>query len=252
MRKIMFLFMVFIFLVKISFSLSLEYLGHSCFVLDINSKKIMIDPYSFELKYPFLLNYDFKNLDLVVSTHEHFDHYNELVFKICQKFNIPYFVGTKNDGNDWNPIDYELSGIRIISVNTFHDKSNGKERGKNSAIIFRSGKLKVVHLGDLGHLLDKNQVDRLKNPDILFIPVGGFFTISSSEAISVINSLSPKIIVPMHYKTKFTQDLPISKVDDFIKLLNTSYHVKFIKGRKVGINEGKIEKNTVFVFEGIK
>jgi len=52
--------------------------------------------------------------------------------------------------------------------------------------------------------------------DILFIPVGGFFTIDAAEASQVCTQLRPKVIIPMHFKTPQCA-YPISDVTSFLK-----------------------------------
>ncbi|MCS7243628.1 MAG: MBL fold metallo-hydrolase [Candidatus Calescibacterium sp.] len=197
---------------------SIKYLGHSCFLIEVDSKKILIDPYSYDMGYPLLSKINLKEVNLILSTHEHFDHFNKDVFKISQKLSIPYFVGTKDDGQNWNPINYKFDKIYVNSINTYHDSSLGNDRGKNSVIVIKTNKFKIAHLGDLGHILDKKQAESLKSVDFLFVPVGGFFTISSAEAVKIIKTLSPKVVIPMHYKTKYTRDFPISDINEFIKL----------------------------------
>jgi L-ascorbate metabolism protein UlaG (beta-lactamase superfamily) len=70
----------------------------------------------------------------------------------------------------------------------------------------------------LGHQLSKEQIKSIGKVDVLMIPVGGTFTIDSEEAVKVINSLNPKVVIPMHYVTeasKITFEDYLSPVDDF-------------------------------------
>ena len=77
------------------------------------------------------------------------------------------------------------------------------ERGKNSVFILEVDGLHIVHLGDLGHLLSKDQVKKIGPVDVLMIPVGGVFTINGSEAKKVVEQLKPtQYILPMHYGVK--------------------------------------------------
>jgi L-ascorbate metabolism protein UlaG (beta-lactamase superfamily) len=52
--------------------------------------------------------------------------------------------------------------------------------------------------------------------DILFIPVGGVFTINAAEASQVCTQLRPKVIIPMHFKTPKCA-YPISDVNIFLE-----------------------------------
>jgi len=70
-------------------------------------------------------------------------------------------------------------------------------------------------MGDIGHTLDDATAQQLRPVDILMMPVGGFFTIGSDEADSLIDSLMPDLVIPMHFKTEGV-DFPIAPVDDFL------------------------------------
>ena len=89
------------------------------------------------------------------------------------------------------------------------------------------------HLGDLGHELDEDVVREIGDVDVLFIPIGGNFTIDSMKAWGVIGSIKPRVVVPMHYKTRGLS-LPINEVDSFLE--KSKFNVK-----QVG-NEIDIEK----------
>jgi len=114
--------------------------------------------------------------------------------------------------------EWEVKGVKIIGVRAYHDKSYGEIRGENYIYYFVVDDVAFCHLGDLGHLLEDEQLNVLKDKeiDVLFIPVGGVFTIDHKEAKSVVEQLKPKIVVPMHYKVAKLR-LPISGVEPFIK-----------------------------------
>ncbi|MFV2081994.1 MAG: MBL fold metallo-hydrolase, partial [bacterium] len=97
-----------------------------------------------------------------------------------------------------------------------HDTSKGSERGSN--IIFKAviDGISVCHLGDLGHIISEETAGRIKPVDVLFMPVGGFFTIGKEESDSIIQALEPDLVIPMHFKTAGV-DFPIAPVDDFLE-----------------------------------
>ena len=88
-------------------------------------------------------------------------------------------------------------------------------RGKNAVFVFETGGITVVHLGDLGHLLDDEQIKAIGRTDVLLLPVGGLYTIDAAQAKAVVNQLKPKIVIPMHYKTD-KAGFPIEPVDPFL------------------------------------
>ena len=117
---------------------------------------------------------------------------------------------------------------------------------KNTIFIIRADGLNLCHLGDLGHILDKEQLNEIGNIDILFIPVGGFYTINADQANQIIDKMSPKIIVPMHYKTDAIK-FSIDPVDFFIAGKD---NVKILNSNEYSINKETLpsEKN-IIVFQ---
>ena len=127
--------------------------------------------------------------DIVTVSHFHPDH--------CSTEKIsgsPFII----DG----PGEYEKKGVEILGIASFHDKKNGSERGENTIYVYRMDGLKTCHLGDLGGKLSDKQVERLNEVDILMVPVGGIYTLNAEEAVLVVEQLEPKIVIPMHFKTR--------------------------------------------------
>ena len=91
----------------------------------------------------------------------------------------------------------------------------------------------ICHLGDLGHVLDNKQLERLEGIDILMIPVGGKYTLDAKKAVEVISQIEPRIVIPMHYKTKDVK-ADIDDVEKFIKELGieASYEEKLKINKK--------------------
>ncbi|MDI7276422.1 MAG: MBL fold metallo-hydrolase, partial [Anaerolineae bacterium] len=148
--------------------------------------------------------------EICTISHEHPDHNNHRAV-----------------GNDAvffrSPGEYERAGIFVFGVATFHDRRNGRDRGRNTAFLIEGDGLSVCHLGDLGHVPAQSQVEQLHAPDVLFIPVGGSGTLNAAEAAEVVGLLSPRLVIPMHYQlpglkmrldpvTRFLHEMGVSKV----------------------------------------
>jgi len=99
---------------------------------------------------------------------------------------------------------------------TFHDEEKGSKRGKNTFYLMEIDEASVCHLGDLGHVLTTEEVEKIDNIDVLLLPVGGVSTISAPMAAEVVRQLEPKVVVPMHYKTK-ALNRELEPVDRFLK-----------------------------------
>ena len=109
-----------------------------------------------------------------------------------------------------------MRGIEISGIEVFHDESSGAERGKNTIFKMKIDGMNVVHLGDLGHALSEGDVKDIGSVDVLFVPVGGYFTIDAAAAEAITKTLNPKVVVPMHYKTEKC-GFPIASVDEYTK-----------------------------------
>ena len=179
-----------------------KWLGHSCFLItSMGSVRIITDPYTVGGG----INYSpiEETADIVVVSHSHGDHSN-----VSAVQGTPAVVkgnGTKT-----------AKGIQFKGIDAYHDASQGQQRGPNTIFCFNVDDINLCHLGDLGHVLSPGQVNEIGAVDILFIPVGGFYTIDASVASQVCNQLKPKVVIPMHFKTPKCA-YPIADVEDFLK-----------------------------------
>jgi len=179
--------------------------GQSCFKIQdkVGSEGITLvtDPFdkSLGLKVP---NFE---ADIVTVSHDHYDHNNVAAFRGTPKV-------IKSAG------EYDIKGVMIEGVLSYHDASQGKERGNNIIYRIEMDDITICHLGDLGHVLDNKQLERLEGIDILLVPVGGKYTLDAKLAVEVISQIEPRIVIPMHYKTK-DMKIDIDGVDKFIKEL---------------------------------
>jgi L-ascorbate metabolism protein UlaG (beta-lactamase superfamily) len=145
---------------------------------------------------------------IVTVSHQHPDHANTAAVRPMRDrlFTI--------DG----PGEYEIGGILVTGVRTYHDKKKGAELGTNTTYVIHMDDVVFCHLGDLGHELSAQQLDEIGAIDVLFVPVGGGETIGPAEAAGVISQLEPRIVIPMHYalaeQQSFTVEL--ASLDKFV------------------------------------
>jgi len=178
-----------------------------------NQVNIVIDPFSQEvgLRLPKL------EADIVLSTHEHYDHNN------VKAVGGNYFLIE-------GPGEYEIKEVFIQGIPAFHDDLQGKERGGMTIFTIEAEELRLCHLGDLGQKeLTPDQLEKIGEIDILMIPIGGNYTISGKEAVKIMSQIEPKIIIPMHYALpklkvklegveKFLKTMGIKKIEPVNKL----------------------------------
>ena len=182
--------------------MKIKWLGHACFLITSrNGIRIISDPYAVGGG----INYSpiKETADVVVVSHDHDDHSNVSAVKGTPE--IVKGSGTKT-----------AKGIQFRGIATYHDTSQGAQRGSNTVFCFTVDDIKLCHLGDLGHVLSPGQVNEIGAIDIVFVPVGGIYTIGAPVASQVCNQLKPKVAIPMHFKTPGCA-YPIAGVEDFLK-----------------------------------
>ncbi len=202
-------------------AMKIKYLGHAAFELaTAGGARIVFDPYTAgafgTLDYGAIEG----KYDVAVTSHDHADHTSKEV--LARSKNKVTQAGKATFG-----------GIVVESIATFHDESKGSKRGANLVSIVECEGLRVAHLGDLGHAITAEECPGLVGVDVMMIPVGGHFTIDAAEAASIVKTFSPKIVIPMHYKTP-KADFPIRPVEDFTKLME--------RVEKAGASEIEIKK----------
>ena len=163
----------------------IQYLGHSCFRLRGRDGILICDPFDRSVG----LDLGRQAAHIVTVSHKHPDHSNVAAIKPMRE-RIFAIEG---------PGEYEVGGVLITGVRTYHDKQKGAELGSNTAYVIHMDDVVFCHLGDLGHELSTHQLDEIGNVDVLFIPVGGGETIGPTEAMGVISQIEPRIVIPMHY-----------------------------------------------------
>ena len=170
--------------------------------------KLVIDPYGEATG----LSLPSMEADVVLVTHEHEDYNNKKAVKPARAGGGDPFIIS-------NPGEYEVKGVFVRGIASFHDDVQGKERGHNTVYAIEGEGIRVCHLGDFGQKeLTPEQLQGIGNVDILLIPTGGVYTINGKEAQKIISQLEPKIVVPMHYalpKLKYK----LNPVDDFLRTM---------------------------------
>jgi L-ascorbate metabolism protein UlaG (beta-lactamase superfamily) len=186
---------------------SFRWFGQGCFLIETSQNvKIITDPMAMGA---YKIPEDIEP-DIVTVSHEHSDH--NQVSAVSGK---PLVLrGLTSGGSDFADIDQKIKDIRVYTVSSYHDKSQGSQRGKNAIFVFEFDGIKVAHLGDLGDSLTSASLQKIGPVDVVMIPVGGTYTIFGKEADHVISQLNPKLIVfPMHFKTDVANFLPYTGED---------------------------------------
>lgn len=181
--------------------------GQACFQItslqgNKEQVKILIDPFedSLGLKLPP------QEADLVLVTHSHFDHNNVKAAK-----GEPFLIDS--------PGEYEVKGVFVQGIKTFHDDVQGKERGLNTVYTVAAEGITLCHMGDFGQKeLTPEQVEKIGQVDVLMIPVGGTYTINGKESGKIISQIEPRIIIPMHYALPRLK-VKLAPVEEFLRAM---------------------------------
>jgi L-ascorbate metabolism protein UlaG (beta-lactamase superfamily) len=208
--------------------MKITYRGHSTFVLESGQTTVLIDPFDEQVGYPM----DPVRAGFVLVSHEHGDHNN-----VALAEGRPRVIRGLVEGK-WRTIKETVDGIAISSVPTYHDNTRGTQRGRNTVFIVEAEGLRVVHLGDLGHPLDDEALKAIGRPDVLMVPVGGHFTVDSSQAQAIVARLRPGIVIPMHYKTEVNTGWPIATIDPFLAGVDSPKQM----GRTVTVDKATVPR----------
>lgn len=179
--------------------MEITWLGHSCFRMKGKEAILLTDPFEKSLGYPL----GKPSADIVTVSHPHPNHSN-----VAAVGGAPRVLR--------GPGEYEIAGVFITAIGTFHDKEGGGKHGKNIVYLIEVDEVTVCHLGDLGHVPSPDQAEAMSPVDVLLVPIGGVSTIGASEAAETIGLLDPKIVIPMHYKTEAI-NLELEPLERFLK-----------------------------------
>lgn len=196
--------------------------GHACVeVRRGDGYTIVFDPHdgaSLGLRKPAV------KADLVLVSHEHFDH---------NAVDVVAKPGAR--AIRMKPGEEEVDGIRILGLESYHDKSRGSERGPNVIYVVEVEGKRIAHLGDLGDKPGPEAMEQLKGLDLLITPVGGTFTITAREAWELVEELKPLNVLPIHYRIPGLR-LPIAPVDEFLVLVR-GYKIERLEGNSFNLEE---------------
>ncbi len=213
--------------------MKLTYIAHACFKLEIGELKIVFDPYR-SGAFGGAVGYRpvDEEADVVLTSHGHEDHN-----AVSEVKGNPRVIT--------QPGKYDINGVEITGIKSYHDPNLGRERGENIVFVVKSGNISLAHLGDQG-FIDETLTKQLSSVDVLLIPIGGTYTLSPHEATEFVNRLKNKLIIPMHYKTE-KLGFPIKPLSDFIAL-NQDKEIIEINASVVELSSYlPVKENTILV-----
>lgn len=182
--------------------MQITWYGHSCFLLEAAGEpRVLLDPCDPETGYTL----EGIEADIVTVSHAHHDH--DYVQAVKGSPVVMRLAGERR-----------VQGLSITGIPTWHDDEKGKRRGSNLMFLIEMDGIRVLHLGDLGHVPDADLVERIGRVDLLLVPVGGTYTIDAKGARQVLDLFAPSVCIPMHYKTDVLR-LDIDGLDGFFEIV---------------------------------
>lgn len=179
--------------------MDVTWLGHGCFRLRGRSAAVVTDPY------PPAVGLKLSRMDAEVVTVSH-DHENHSYTQVIREG--AYEIR--------GPGEYEVAGVSVIGIPTYHDADKGAKHGRNTVYLIEIDDVRVCHLGDLGHKLDDTEAEAVASPDVLLVPVGGEPALNGAQAAEVVRQLEPRYVIPMHYAIPGLK-LKLEPIDRFLK-----------------------------------
>jgi L-ascorbate metabolism protein UlaG (beta-lactamase superfamily) len=194
--------------------MQVEWYGQSAFRFSTPETTVFIDPFGdmsaltaargMQWDYPAIEGVD---AELLLVTHEHIDH-NGVEAVTGDPATIRSAVGT-----------HESPVGTVLGVSSEHDEAAGTERGHNVIYVFELDGLRIAHFGDFGQsALREEQAAAIGPVDLLIVPVGAGPTAGPEQAKAIVERLSPRWVIPMHYRTPRIGFL--EPADGFIELID--------------------------------
>lgn len=213
--------------------MEITYLGHSSFKLKGKNGTVITDPYDDKIGF----SMPTVSADIVTSSHQHHDHNAVQKVNGTARRKQPFVVSF--------PGEYEVEGISVFGLTSYHDEEKGAKRGLNTIFTIFIDEITVCHLGDLGHELTASQIEEIGSVDVLLCPVGGGFTIDPKTAVKVIYQLEPSYVIPMHYRTaKHGEGFEeVKELAEFLK----EYGMSPVAVPKLNVEKSRLPEETELV-----
>lgn len=214
--------------------MDITYLGHSSFQIKGKKGSVVTDPYGGSVGFTL----PGVSADVVTVSHQHADHNEVAQVQPSSRRDKPFIIT--------QPGEYEVAGISVFGVESYHDANKGIERGRNTIFTIMVDELRICHLGDLGHELTSDLIEAIGAVDVVLCPVGGVFTIDASVAVKTIHQLEPAYAIPMHYRTALHEDKVYGELSDLATFLK-EYGMDPQPQPKLHLEKGVLPEETELV-----
>ena len=180
--------------------MKLKWYGHSCFGMAFaDGTTLVTDPFDEHVGYPLCT----ARADAALVSHGHSDH--------------NFVQSLTGDPTVFDRIgEFYFRSLHITGLPSYHDDAQGTKRGRNVIFLIEGDGLRIAHLGDLGCEPSAQVMQKLERLDLMLIPIGGYYTIDTPEAVRLIARLKPATVVGMHFANEYCR-FPISDETEFLR-----------------------------------
>ena len=216
-------------------SVTIQYLGHTCFLFTGNGLKILVNPFR-----PIGCTAGYNSPDVN----------SDLV--LISSFLLDEGAVEDVSGNPQvftEPGDYQLKGVKFQGITTLHDREGGRRFGKNIAWRWNQGGVTILHLGGAAAPITLEEKILLGTPDVLFIPVGGGAkAYNPAEAKKAVDTLKPKVVIPTHYLTDTAdeENCDLVAVDEFLALAR-GMEIKKLNVNRIAIKPSDLPQDKTVI-----
>lgn len=199
-------------------AIQIKWLGHSCFLVENNGYRLVLDPFQ-PGSVPGLPPVQ-EEADLVLCSHEHFDHnYREGIKAPETQLRCGTRESSCCERGISDPTENEKEGpFRVTALSSYHDDQQGALRGKNTIFLLEAEGMKLIHFGDIGCMPSELVLEKLRGADAVMIPVGGHYTVDAAGAKAILDEVKPRVTIPMHYRSECFGFDVLGTVDGFLEL----------------------------------
>ncbi|WP_281950617.1 MBL fold metallo-hydrolase [Nitrosophilus kaiyonis] len=230
------------------------WLTHSTIYIKVNKKDILIDPvfedfigYKRYVKSPYRYD-DFKNIDIVLVSHSHYDHCDKrslknLFIKFNPLFVLPKFLNIlpdkvkKVDLLWFESVNFE--NFKIVFLPSYHWRRRGlfdKNRSLWGSFLIDTGKITIYFAGDSGYNTHFKDIGENFNIDIAILPIGAYKPsfimrpshLNPKEALLAFKDLNAKLFIPVHYGTFKLSDEPLCEPIEVLKKIAKDEKIKVL------------------------
>lgn len=193
--------------------MQITYYGHSCFLIEINGKNILFDPFITPNELARNIDVNSIRADYILLSHGHQDHMAdvEAIYKntkatLVSNFEIVSWFGNKGVENS-HPMNhggkatFDFGTVKM--VNAIHSSSfpDGSYAGNPAGFVVETAEKTFYYAGDTALTLDMKLIGEEYDIDFAFMPIGDNFTMDIKDAVKAADFVKTNTIIGMHYDT---------------------------------------------------